>query len=122
MSVIKSGRQIGVFTPERPVEKHFHDHDETWVVLEGRAKAYFIDREGHRDDFMLDKGDCWMIEVGFEHGADPITPEFKLIYIHGTYSPGCHKPGHYYMEEERYIPSFELKKTPTDRYGRTEAE
>lgn len=117
MAVIKKGQNIGVFTPKRPVGKHFHDHDETWVVLEGRAKAYMIDRDGKRDEFILEAGDCWMIEVGVEHGADPMTPEFKLIWIHGTMPPGCHKPAHYCMEEEGYIPSFKLTKTPTNRYG-----
>ena len=117
MAVIKRGEQIGVFTPDRPVEKHFHDHDETWVVLEGKANAYMIDRGGKREEFVLEEGDCWMIEVGVEHGANPISPELKLIYIHGVRPPGGHTPGHYYMENEGYIPSFELKKTPTDRYG-----
>lgn len=116
MTLIKQGERIATFTLERPVEKHFHDHDETWVVLAGRAAAYAIDREGRRHEFELAAGDCWMIEAGWEHGADPITPEFKLIGITGTRPPCAHQPGHYDMEREGYIPSLELRKTPTDRY------
>lgn len=116
MALIKKGENIGIFTPQRPIEKHFHDHDEIWVVLEGRAKACMIDRQGERHEFLLEEGDCWMIDVGCEHGADPLTEQFKVIYIHGFVAPGAHRPGHYYMEQEGYIPTLELKKIPTDRY------
>lgn len=116
MALIKKGQNVGIATPEAPVEKHFHDHDETWVVLEGEAKSFTIDHAGQREEHILRPGDCLMIEAGWEHGAVPITPEFKVVYIYGTRPPGSHEPGHYYMERERYIPSLELRKTPTGRY------
>lgn len=115
--LIKLGeRKPNIFTPARPIEKHFHDHDETWVVMEGRATAYMIDREGNRREFEIEAGDIWMIEVGWEHGADPITPEFKLISFPGTRPEGAQPLGHYYVEKEGYIPHFELRKVATDRY------
>ena len=117
MALIKHGRNVGVFTPERPIEKHFHDHDETWVILEGTARAHLVDREGAHHEFHLEPGDVWMIEVGCEHEATPTTPEFRLTYVPGTIPPGAHPPGHYYLEQERYIPSLQLVKTPTTRYG-----
>jgi len=98
------------------VEKHFHDHDETWIVLAGKAKAFEIDRQGRRYEYILQPGDVWMIEVGHEHGCEALTPDFKITVFPGTIPPGAHKPGHYYMEKEKYIPSFKLQKTPTNRY------
>jgi len=99
------------------VEKHFHDHDETWIVLAGKAKAFEINRQGQRHEYVLEPGDVWMIEVGHEHGSEALTPDFKIAVFSGTIPPGSHKPGHYYMEKEKYIPSLELKKTPSSRYN-----
>jgi Cupin domain len=104
-------------------EKHFHDSDETWVVLAGRGTAYWIDHEGNREEFELEAGDVWLVPAGYEHGSDGIadsganSADFKINVFFGTEAPGSHEVGHYYMEQEGYIPSFELKKTPTDRYA-----
>ena len=38
-------------------ERHFHDSDETWVVLEGRGTGYWIDHDGRREEFELEAGD-----------------------------------------------------------------
>ena len=86
-------------------EKHFHDHDETWLILKGSGTGFWIDHDGNREDFILEAGDVWMIPAGFEHGSD------------GTKAPGCHEHAHYCIEQEGYIPSLKLVKTPTDRYG-----
>lgn len=117
MPIIRKGQNIHITTPANPIEKHFHDHDETWVVLKGEARCFSVDRDGNRDEFILKEGDIWMIEVGTEHGATPITPEFKLIYIYGTAPEGAKGPGHYYMEDEGYIPGYKLIKKKTDRYS-----
>ncbi len=99
------------------VEKHFHDYDEVWLTLGGRGTSYWIDHEGNRAEFELEEGDVWMIPAGFEHGSDgPNSPDFKLAVLNGTLAPGCQPPGHLYIEKEGYIPSLELKKTPTNRY------
>lgn len=109
--------------PVTDVEKHFHDYDETWLVLGGRGTAYWIDHEGKREEFILEDGDIWMIPAGYEHGsAGPNSPDFKLAVFNGTLPPGSHEPGHLYMEELGYIPSLELKKTPTDRYKEGKSE
>jgi mannose-6-phosphate isomerase-like protein (cupin superfamily) len=39
------------------VEKHFHDHDEIWIVLSGSCKAFEIDHQGNRKDFELNAND-----------------------------------------------------------------
>lgn len=103
-------------------EKHFHDHDETWVILQGKGTGFWIDHSGKRDEFALEAGDVWMIPPGYEHGSEGFkdtgknSEEFTICVFNGTQPEGSHKPGHYYIEKEGYIPSFELKKLPTDRY------
>ncbi|GMV66745.1 MAG: hypothetical protein KJ050_03070 [Candidatus Omnitrophica bacterium] len=108
--------QPGRFTVEHPVEKHFHDHDETWIMMGGRCRAYMIDREGNREEFILEEGDIWMIEAGIEHGCDPIDGDCYIFPFAGTIPEGSHQPGHYYMEKEQYMPTLVCRKTPLDRY------
>lgn len=105
------------FTTENPVEKHFHDHDETWVITKGRCKAYMVDLDGTTSEFMLEEGDIWMVETGVEHGCDPLDDGVWIFPFAGTIPEGSHEPGHYYMEKEGYIPQLKVVKTPTDRYA-----
>jgi 2-desacetyl-2-hydroxyethyl bacteriochlorophyllide A dehydrogenase len=104
-------------------EKHFHDHDETWLILQGKGTGYSIDRSGKREEFELEAGDVWMVPVGYEHGSDGFketgknSDDFTIAVLNGTEPEGSHKPGHYYVEKEGYIPSFKLKKSSTDRYS-----
>lgn len=98
-------------------EKHFHDHDETWLILKGSGTGFWIDHDGNREDFVLEAGDVWMIPAGFEHGSDGRnSDDFTINVVDGTKPPGCHEHAHYYIEKEGYIPSLQLVKTPTDRY------
>ncbi len=104
------------------LEKHFHDHDEAWLILAGRGTAYWIDHDGRREDFELEAGDVLMVPAGCEHGSDGLagtgenSPDFRVEVCFGTRPPGAHEIGHYFMEDEGYIPSLELKRTPTERY------
>ncbi len=104
-------------------EKHFHDYDETWLILEGKGTAYWIDPSGDREEFDLEAGDVWMIPAGYEHGTDGFpdtgqnTDDFTISTFFGTQPPGSHERGHYYVEEEGYLPSLELRKTPSHRYA-----
>jgi hypothetical protein len=113
--------------PAPNAEKHFHDYDQTWIVLSGRGTAYWIDHSGKREDFVLEAGDVWMTPAGYEHGSDGFketgknSDDYTIVVFSGTEAPGAHKPGHYYIEKENYIASLELKKTPTDRYAKPPA-
>ena len=101
-------------------EKHFHDHDETWIILRGKGVGFWIDHDGKREEFELEAGDVWMIPAGYEHGSvDCNSDDFDIATFNGTYAPGAHKPKHYYVEEEGYIPTLQLVKVPTDRYSRS---
>lgn len=31
------------FTPDNPVEMHFHDSDETWIMMGGKAIAHMVE-------------------------------------------------------------------------------
>jgi len=103
------------FTSEEPVELHFHDHDETWYIMGGRARAYMVDRSGEEKEFILEEGDIWMVEAGVEHGCDP-RDEILIFPVPGTIPEGSHSPGHYFMRKERYMPTLRVVKEPIDRY------
>ncbi len=105
-----------LFTKEHPVEKHFHDHDETWIIMDGRATAFMVDRDGRRVEFLIEKGDIWMVEAGVEHGCSPFDEGVVIFPFSGTIPVGSHKPGHYYMEKEGYLPTLKVEKQPIDRY------
>jgi len=115
MAIYKRPKPIH-FPPDTPVEKHFHDHDETWIILGGRCRAFMIDRSGERSEFLLEAGDVWMIEAGVEHGCEPLDDGVDIFPFPGTIPDGSHQPGHYDMERERYLPTLRLEKTPLDRY------
>ena len=104
------------FMPDAPVEKHFHDHDETWVIMGGKAKAVMIDRDGAYSEFILEQGDIWMVEAGVEHGCQPLEDGVLIFPVPGTFPEGSHKWGHYYMDKEHYMPTLCVKKTPLCRY------
>ena len=103
-------------------EKHFHDYDQTWIVLAGRGTAYWIDHAGKREDFILEAGDVWMTPAGYEHGSEGFketgknSDDYVIAVVDGSMPIGGQKPGHYYIEKEKYIPNLEVKRTPTTRY------
>lgn len=116
MALYKEKLKKGFALPE--CEKHFHDYDETWLILKGRGNGYWLDHAGNREDFELEAGDVWMIPAGYEHGSEgPNSEDFTISGFNGTQSPGSHPPKHYYVEEEGYIPSLQLVKHPTRRYA-----
>ncbi|MBT5873216.1 MAG: hypothetical protein HOH43_07330 [Candidatus Latescibacteria bacterium] len=116
MPIYKGLLKKGFLLPE--CEKHFHDHDETWLILSGNGTGYWLDPQGHREEFYLESGDVWMVPAGYEHGSlGPNSPDFSISVVNGTLPQECHSPGHYYMEREGYIPSLKLEKLPTDRYA-----
>ncbi len=103
------------FTSKNPVEKHFHDYDETWFIMGGCARATMVGRSGKRSQFVLKKGNIWMVEAGVEHGCQPLD-EVLIFPVPGTIPQGAHEPGHYHMEEEGYMPTLKVEKEPLDRY------
>jgi hypothetical protein len=117
MPVYKRPKPIH-FAPDSPVEKHFHDHDETWIITGGRARAFMVDRDGKHSEFLLEEGDVWMVEAGVEHGCQPLDEGVQIFPFPGTIPEGSHKPGHYYMDREHYMPSLKVEKAPIDRYRR----
>lgn len=102
--------------PGEEVEKHFHDHDETWVIMDGSARAYMIAPNGQYHEFILEKGDIWMVEAGVEHGCVALENGVAIFPFPGTIPEGAQPYGHYYMEREGYIPRLKVERVPTDRY------
>lgn len=108
------------FTPEAPVEMHFHDHDETWIMMGGKGRATMVDRDGTTSEFDIEEGDIWMVEAGVVHGVMPTTEELLIFPFNGSIPLGSHTPGHYYMDKEQYMPVMCVAKVPLDQY-RSEA-
>ena len=104
------------FTPTSPVEMHFHDHDETWIMMGGKGIATMIDRNGMKTKFEVEDGDIWMVEAGVEHGVMPTTDELLIFPFGGTIPLGSHKPGHFYLEKEQYMPVLCVAKVPLEEY------
>lgn len=102
------------FTPESPVEMHFHDHDETWIVMGGKGRATMVDQFGKRSEFDIEEGDIWMVEAGVEHGVMPTTDELLIFPFNGSLPAGSHEPGHYYRDREGYVPFLCVAKLPLD--------
>jgi len=114
--VLHRGMLLSGFTMPS-CEQHFHDHDETWLILAGQGSAFLIDHDGGREDIELRTGDVLMIPAGYEHGSQgPNT--FAMTAVNGTLAEGAHQPGHYYAERERYIPTLRLERRPSNRYPR----
>ncbi len=105
------------FTLERPVEMHFHDYDETWIIVGGKCMAHMVDRDGTKSDFELEAGDIWLVEPGVEHGCEVIGEEgCDIIPVPGSIPEGTKAAGHLYMDKEHYMPTLHVTKTPIDRY------
>ena len=111
MAVYKKPEPL-VFTPAKPVEMHFHDSDETWLMMGGKVLAHMVDRDGKSCDFELEEGDIWMVEAGVEHGCDVLTEEVLLFPFLGTLAEGSHEVGHYYFAKEKYMPTLVVRKDP----------
>jgi hypothetical protein len=73
-----------------------------------------IDREGQASSFEIEEGDIWMVEAGIEHGCDPVG-EVLIFPFFGTLPEGGHRPGHYYMEKEQYLPTLAVRRDPPVR-------
>ena len=121
MSVYKQPKPLR-FTPAKPVEMHFHDYDETWIMMGGKAMAHMVDREGNKEDFELAEGDIWMVEAGVDHGCDAITDEVLIFPFPGTIPEGSHEPGHYYFDKEQYMPTLVVRRDPLGRPAVPEEE
>ncbi len=115
MPVFKQPKPIH-FTPEKPVEKHFHDCDETWIVMGGACRGFLVGRDGKEESFPLTAGDIWMVEAGIEHGCDPDEGGVDIFPFMGTIPEGEVGEGHLYMEDHNYMPTLHVIKTPIDRY------
>lgn len=116
MPVYKQPKPL-IFSATQAVEKHFHDHDETWLVTAGRCTAFMVDRTGRKEEFELTAGDVWMVEAGVEHGCQPGPAGVSIFPFPGTIPEGSHTPGHYYMEKENYLPTLRVARSPLTRYN-----
>lgn len=61
------------------VDRHYHDYDEYWIVLDGSAAV----RIG-ADEFVVRRGDCVATGKGHHHDIAFVHAPFRAVYFEGT--------------------------------------
>jgi quercetin dioxygenase-like cupin family protein len=89
-------RQFGVyfFKPdEYPSDKHYHDCDEAWLVLSGKARVLSEGKE-----YVVSAGDVVWTRMGDEHQLlEIIEPTYGVAWMENALR-GRKRPGHLYKE------------------------
>jgi hypothetical protein len=89
-------RQFGVyfFKPdEYPSDKHYHDCDEAWLVLSGKARVLSEGKE-----YVVSAGDVVWTRMGDEHQLlEIIEPPYGVAWLENALR-GRKRPGHLYTE------------------------
>lgn len=61
------------------IDRHYHDCDEYWIILEGRGETVVDDRH-----FQVAPGDCLAIGMGHPHDFPLIESEVKSVFFETT--------------------------------------
>lgn len=72
---------------------HYHDADEIWYIVEGRAR---ILTEGHEDE--VGPGDTVCTGMGDEHHVLEVYEDVLGFYLEGELE-GLKRPGHLHRDE-----------------------
>ncbi len=91
MALHKNLLNSGFALPE--CEKHFHDHDETWIILAGRGIAV---SEGN--SYQVGPGDCVATEMGHHHDFPIVFQPVKAVFFETTLA-GQKRHGHLWEYE-----------------------
>jgi quercetin dioxygenase-like cupin family protein len=75
------------------VELHYHDADEIWYVVEGRARVV---SEGQ--EYEIGPGDLLCTAMGDEHGTVEVHEDLLGFFLEGELR-GQKRPGHLHREE-----------------------
>ena len=70
------------------IDRHYHDCDEYWIVLEGAGTAVVDDRHSR-----MVPGDCLAIGMGHHHDFPIIESEVKAVFFETTLQ-GAKRTGH----------------------------
>jgi len=61
------------------VDRHYHDCDEYWIILEGSGEVAVDDRHSH-----VAPGDCLCIGMGHPHDFPYTEQEVKAVFFETT--------------------------------------
>lgn len=86
---------FGLFRVARgkQVELHYHDADEIWFIIEGRARVV---SEGQ--EYEIGPGDLLCTGMGDEHGTLTIHEDLVGFFLESRLE-GLKRPGHLHREE-----------------------
>ena len=88
------------------VERHFHDCNEYWIIIEGRGIAT---SEGV--EYELGPGDMLLTKAGDEHSLE-VTEPMVAVYFYGVMPPGG-RTGHLHKgvdpEFQEYMSLMEIE-------------
>lgn len=80
--------------PGGRMDRHYHDCDEYWLVVGGRARVLVGDRT-----YDVSKGDIVCIETGVEHDVVGVFEPFEAFWFEGATPPGG-RIGHLHRRPE----------------------
>jgi mannose-6-phosphate isomerase-like protein (cupin superfamily) len=61
------------------IDRHYHDCDEYWIILEGAGEVVVDDRHSH-----VDVGDCLCIGTGHPHDFPLVDRDVKAVFFETT--------------------------------------
>lgn len=76
------------YPKETAIDRHYHDCDEYWIVVEGAGTAM---SEGTL--YAVGPGDCLAIGMGHHHDFPLVTAPVRAVYFETTLE-GAKRPGH----------------------------
>ena len=82
-------REHAAIAPKRTsIDRHYHDCDEYWVILEGRGTVVVDDQQ-----MPVKPGDCFAIRMGHPHDFPDVESEVRAVFFETTLS-GEKRIGH----------------------------
>jgi len=81
---------FGMYTmqPGESGDRHYHDFDEIWYIVSGRAMVAYGEQE-----FELTAGDAFFTPMGVEHQIKRVHEPFTVVFTSGVLR-GQKRPGH----------------------------
>lgn len=82
------------FRPDKPLEEHYHDYNEYWLIYRGHFEA-LLDGEA----IPMRPGDMLATGIGHEHGMRPLTETVEGVGFETALRPGG-RAGHLHRDTD----------------------
>jgi putative monooxygenase len=85
----------GMYTmqPGESGDRHYHDFDEAWFIVAGRATVGYDD-----EDLEVSAGDALFTPMGVEHQIKQVHEPLTVVFTSGPLL-GRNRPGHLHRDE-----------------------